>query len=146
MQALYKLALFLTAGLAAGRPSVAQSATPNLAGEWRLEFKFESNSADPASRPAPWLTFIATVVQVDSGVGGAMRSDGPSGQFGCKRRGDDVCSAGRMRLSWDEQDWQVFEFRLTSGTPDKGTGRAEIRFPNGATDKYSFTMVRVRGS
>ena len=62
----------------------------------------------------------------------------------CKRRGDDVCAAGRMRLSWDEQDWQTFEFRLTPGSTDKGSGRAEIRFPTGQTDRYTFTMTRVR--
>lgn len=129
-----------TAG--AQQPS-APSATPVLGGEWRLEFRSEANPADPSSRATPWLTFDATVVQVDSALGGAMRSTGPSGQFGCKRRGDDVCASGRMRLSWDEQDWQVFEFRLNSGSTDKGTGRAEIRFPTGQTDKYTFTMVRL---
>jgi hypothetical protein len=144
MRTVWKCVWLAALLLPGGRAASAQASPADLAGEWRLEFRFEGNSADPASRPAPWLTFTATVVQVDSGVGGAMRSDGPSGQFGCKRRGDDVCSAGRMRLSWDEQDWQVFEFRLTPGAPEKGTGRAEIRFPNGATDKYSFTMTRVR--
>lgn len=142
--------LLLASAFAAGGQEVnaqsadaSRSAVTNLAGEWRLEFRFESNSTDPAARPAPWLNFTATVVQVDSGVGGSMRSDGPSGQFGCKRRGDDVCAAGRMRLSWDEQDWQVFEFKLATGEKDRGSGKAEIRFPNGATDRYSFTMVRV---
>ena len=136
--------LVIVAVLAAARPSRAQAAT-NIAGEWKLEFRSEGNSADPQARPAPWLTFTATVVQVDSAVGGAMRSSGPSGQFGCKRRGADACSAGRMRLSWDEQDWQVFECHLTPGRTDTGAGRAEIRFPNGQTDRYTFTMSRVRG-
>ncbi|MBC8089863.1 MAG: hypothetical protein H7Z40_21595 [Phycisphaerae bacterium] len=89
----------IVGALIGGRTLLAQPAVPNLAGEWRLEFSTVANAADPASRPARWLTFTATLVQVDSGVGGAMRSDGPSGQFGCKRRGNDVCTAGRMRLS-----------------------------------------------
>ncbi|MEO7998630.1 MAG: hypothetical protein ABI852_14370 [Gemmatimonadaceae bacterium] len=122
----------------------AQSAATNLAGEWRFEFRSEPSPTDPAVKSAPWLNFTVTLVQVDSTIGGAMRSDGPSGQFGCKRRGDDVCSAGRMRLSWDEQDWQTFEFKLTPGEKDKGAGKAEIRFPTGATDRYSFTMVRQK--
>jgi hypothetical protein len=37
-------------------------------------------------KPAPWITFTATVVQLDSTLGGAMRSDGPTGQFGCRLR------------------------------------------------------------
>lgn len=135
--------LLLVAVLTATNEASAQAGKTGLAGEWRLEFRSEPNPADPASRATPWITFDATVVQVDSAMGGAMRSTGPSGQFGCKRRGDDVCASGRMRLSWDEQDWQLFEFRLDPGSTDKGTGRAEIRFPTGQTDKYTFTMVRV---
>lgn len=136
---LLPLALF-----AGGRPSLAQRPETTLAGEWKLEFRSAGNSADPQARTAPWLTFYATMVQVDSVIGAAMRSDGPTGQFGCKRRGDDACSAGRMRLSWDEQDWQVFEFQLTPGATDKGSGRAEIRFPTGQTDRYTFTMTRIK--
>lgn len=136
--------LVLTTLVASGQPSFAQRPETSLAGEWKLEFRSEANPADPEARSAPWLTFNATLVQVDSAVGGAMRSSGPSGQFGCKRRGDNVCSAGRMRLSWDEQDWQLFEFRLTPGSADKGTGRAEIRFSTGETDRYTFVMSRVR--
>ena len=127
-----------------GSTSAAQLTETNLAGEWKLEFRSAGTSADLQARPAPWLTFTATVVQLDSTVGAAMRSDGPSGQFGCKRRVPDVCTAGRMRLSWDEQDWQTFEFQLTPGSVDKGSGRAEIRFPTGQTDRYTFVMTRVR--
>ena len=138
--------LALTAvAIVGGKTSNAQSAPTNLAGQWRLEFKSVANPADSSSRSAPWLTFTATVVQVDSALGGAMQSTGPSGQFGCKRHGDSVCDAGRMRLSWDEQDWQTFEFRLDQGSTTKGTGRAEIRFPTGSTDRYTFTMVKVQG-
>lgn len=144
MRVLCRLALVLAVGFGAARSAPAQAAPVSLEGEWRLEFRSEPNPADPAARPAPWLTFTATVVQVDSGVGGAMRSTGPTGQFGCKRRGEDVCAGGRMRLSWDEQEWQTFEFRLTPGSRDTGSGRAEIRFPNGATDRYTFVMSRVR--
>lgn len=136
------LLLLSTITLCNAPPAHAQPAVTNLAGEWRFEFRSEPSPTDPAVKSAPWLNFTVTLVQVDSAVGGAMRSDGPSGQFGCKRRGDDVCTAGRMRLSWDEQDWQLFEFRLAPGEKDKGTGKAEIRFPTGATDRYSFTMVR----
>lgn len=146
MRALCRLALLVLCAVGGAQPAHAQKPSNPFEGEWRLEFRTEANPADPASRPAPWLTFTATVVQVDSGVGGAMRSTGPTGQFGCKRRGYDVCAAGRMRLSWDEQEWQTFEFRLLPESRDKGTGRAEIRFPTGATDKYTFTMTRIAGS
>ena len=122
----------------------AQSVPASLAGEWRLEFRSVPSATDSSVKSAPWLNFTATLVQVDSTIGGAMRSDGPSGQFGCKRRSADVCEAGRMRLSWDEQDWQLFEFHLTPGDQSKGSGKAEIRFPTGATDRYSFTMVKQR--
>lgn len=139
------LALLTVAWGSVATSASAQGATPSLAGEWRLEFRSAGSSADPDAKPAPWLTFDAVVVQIDSGVGGAMRSSGPTGQFGCKRRSDTECAAGRMRLSWDEQDWQTFEFKLTPGSVDKGTGRAEIRFPTGQTDRYTFTMSRTRG-
>lgn len=112
-----------------------------LGGEWRLAFTSEGNSSEPQLQKAPWITFAATVVQVDSALGGAMRSDGPTGQFGCKLR-EGACTAGRMRLSWDDQDWQVFEFRLDPGSPTKGLGRAEIRFPDGAVHKYRFVISR----
>ena len=125
-----------------GRVAYAQAPAPTgFAGQWRLAFKSESHSDEPEMRPAPWITFTATVVQVDSALGGAMRSDGPSGQFGCKLR-DGACTAGRMRLSWDDQDWQVFEFRLDPGSMTKGSGRAEIRFSDGETHKYSFVISR----
>ena len=137
--------VFVTvAGVAGGHAAFAQRAETNLTGEWKLEFRSAGSSADPQARPTPWLTFTATLVQLDSTVGAAMRSDGPSGQFGCKRRADDACSVGRMRLGWDEQDWQTFEFQLTPGSSDKGSGRAEIRFPTGQTDRYTFVMSRVR--
>ncbi|MEO8624190.1 MAG: hypothetical protein ABI625_24125, partial [bacterium] len=113
-----------------GDTSVAYGQSPvpgGLAGQWRLAFSTVSRSDEPEMRPTPWITFTATVVQVDSALGGAMRSEGPTGQFGCKLR-EGVCSAGRMRLSWDDQDWQVFEFRLDPGSTTKGSGRAEIRF------------------
>lgn len=116
-------------------------ATTGLAGEWKLAFTAESRSGEPEMKPAPWITFSATTVQVDSALGGAMRSDGPTGQFGCKLR-EGACTAGRMRLSWDEQDWQVFEFRLDPGSTTKGSGRAEIRFSDGATHKYTFVISR----
>ncbi|MES2177124.1 MAG: hypothetical protein V4550_04600 [Gemmatimonadota bacterium] len=120
----------------------AQAAQPSkLAGEWKLAFSVVSKTEEPEMKPPPWITFTATVVQVDSALGGAMRSNGPTGQFGCKLRSD-VCAAGRMRLSWDEQDWQVFEFRFEPGSVTKGTGRAEIRFPDGSVDKYTFVMTR----
>lgn len=112
-----------------------------FAGEWKLAFTQQSNSGEPNMKPTPWMTFTATVVQVDSVIGGAMRSDGPSGQFGCRLR-EGACSAGRMRLSWDDQDWQVFEFRLDPASTTKGTGRAEIRFPDGTIHKYTFVMSR----
>lgn len=127
-----------------GAPIASAQTAPPLAGEWRLEFRSEPSPTDSAVKSAPWLNFTAVVVQVDSAIGGSMRSDGPTGQFGCKRRGSEECSAGRMRLSWDEQDWQVFEFKLTPGATDRGTGKAEIRFPNGSIDRYSFTMTRLR--
>ena len=123
-----------------GRPASAQ-VPKSLAGEWRLAFSAESNSGDPLLKPAPWITFAATIVQVDSVLGGAMRSDGPTGQFGCKLR-DGACSTGRMRLSWDDQDWQVFEFHLDAGSTTSGNGRAEIRFPDGAVHKYTFIISR----
>lgn len=136
--------LMIVVVVASAHASFAQRAETNLAGDWKLEFRSAGSSADPQARPAPWLTFTATLVQLDSTVGAAMRSDGPSGQFGCKRRGSDACRAGRMRLSWDEQDWQTFEFQLTPGSTDKGTGRAEIRFATGQTDRYTFVMTRVQ--
>lgn len=111
------------------------------AGEWKLAFTSESNSGEPNMKPAPWLTFTTTVVQVDSTLGGAMRSDGPTGQFGCRLR-EGGCTAGRMRLSWDDQDWQVFQFKLDSGSTTKGAGRAEIRFSDGAIHKYTFVISR----
>ncbi len=120
---------------------VRAQAPAGYAGEWKLAFTSESRSGEPNLKPAPWLTFTATVVQVDSTLGGAMRSDGPTGQFGCRLRGD-VCTAGRMRLSWDEQDWQVFQFALDSGSTTRGTGRAELRFPDGAVHKYTFVITR----
>ncbi|MEP6832465.1 MAG: hypothetical protein ABJB74_03685 [Gemmatimonas sp.] len=141
--------IWMSAVLAAATMSIGAwtsgvlRAETSLAGDWKLEFRTTPNPADLQSKTAPWLTFIATLVQVDSAIGASMRSDGPSGQFGCKRRADDACSAGKMRLSWDEQDWQLFEFQLTPGSTDKGTGRAEIRFPTGQTDRYTFTMTRV---
>ncbi len=112
-----------------------------LAGEWKLAFTSESNSGEPGLKPAPWITFTATVVQIDSTLGGAMRSDGPTGQFGCRLR-EGACTAGRMRLSWDDQDWQVFQFKLDSGSTTKGVGRAEIRFADGAIHKYMFVISR----
>ena len=127
-----------------GSAAKAQSSRPSgglFAGEWRLAFTQQSNSGEPNMKPAPWYTFSATVVQLDSTIGGAMRTDGPSGQFGCKLRAR-VCAAGRMRLSWDEQDWQLFEFTLDSASTTKGAGRAEIRFPDGAVHKYTFVLTR----
>lgn len=138
MRAIVLSALFALAAF--GGPARAQ-ATTSIEGEWRLAFSSESNSGEPQIKPASWITFTATVVQVDSALGGAMRSDGPTGQFGCKLR-DGACSAGRMRLSWDDQDWQVFEFRLDAGSTTRGTGRAEIRFPDGALHKYTFVISR----
>ena len=111
------------------------------AGEWKLAFASESRSGEPNLKPSPWLTFTATVVQVDSTLGGAMRSDGPTGQFGCRLRGSE-CTAGRMRLSWDDQEWQVFQFKLEAGSATKGAGRAEIRFPDGSAHTYTFVMTR----
>lgn len=130
--------------LALGAPGISAQVKPpiSLEGQWRLEFRSEPGPADPTAKPTSWLTFNTVVVQVDSGVGGAMQSTGPTGQFACKRRGDDVCAGGRMRLSWDDQEWQVFEFKLTPGDPNRGAGKAEIRFPTGQTDRYTFTMVR----
>lgn len=121
---------------------VAHAQAPaRLDGAWKLAFTSESQSGEPNMRPAPWITFTATVVQIDSTLGGAMRSDGPTGQFGCRLR-EDVCTAGRMRLSWDDQDWQVFQFKLDSGSTTKGAGRAEIRFADGAIHKYTFVISR----
>lgn len=128
----------LGAVLCAG-PVTAQST--NYAGEWRLSFTSESNSGEPNLKPTPWITFTATVVQLDSTLGAAMRSDGPTGQFGCRLR-EGACTGGRMRLSWDDQDWQVFQFKLDSGSTTKGAGRAEIRFPDGAIHKYTFVISR----
>jgi hypothetical protein len=126
----------------AGSIASAQAPVPSaFAGEWRLAFTTAGNAENPEARPAPWITFIATVVQVDSALGGAMRNaagDGPTGQFGCKLR-NGACTDGRMRLSWDGQDWQVFEFRLDA-SGSRGTGRAEIRFPEGGTDRYTFVI------
>lgn len=123
-------------------PAQGQAPAPTApGGEWRLAFTSESNSGEPQMQKAPWITFAATVVQVDSALGGAMRSDGPTGQFGCKLR-DGACTAGRMRLSWDDQDWQVFEFRLDPGSATRGAGRAEIRFPDGAVHTYTFIISR----
>lgn len=122
-------------------PTGQASARAGLAGEWKLAFSSESRTGEPTLKPAPWLTFTTTVVQIDSTLGGAMRSDGPTGQFGCKLRGDE-CTAGRMRLSWDEQDWQLFEFKLDAGSITRGSGRAEIRFPDGAVHRYTFVMSR----
>lgn len=141
------LALCTYAGVASAQ-SPAQSpaqSSGNWAGEWTLAFSAVSRSGDGAPRsdakPTPWLTFTAFVVQVDSTLGGAMRSDGPTGQFGCRLRAGS-CAAGRMRLSWDQQDWQVFEFTLDSGSSTAGTGRAEIRFPDGGVDRYTFMISR----
>ncbi|MEO7454922.1 MAG: hypothetical protein ABIY52_01575 [Gemmatimonadaceae bacterium] len=140
MRKLIAISLLMLAGVRARAQAPVPSA---LAGEWRLAFSSAGSSEDPEAKPVPWITFVATVVQVGSALGGAMRTatgDGPTGQFGCKLR-EGACSAGRMRLSWDGQDWQVFEFRLDpSGT--KGEGRAEIRFTDGGTDKYTFVISR----
>jgi hypothetical protein len=126
-------------------PAPAQSAPAQspagFAGEWTLAFAVESRSGEPNLKPTPWMTFTATVVQVDSALGGSMRSDGPSGQFGCKLRAGG-CTAGRMRLSWDEQDWQLFEFALDAGSTTKGKGKAEIRFPDGSVHRYSFVLAK----
>jgi hypothetical protein len=142
MKRLWLSAIGATIG-AALCANVAHTQAPKpYAGEWRLAFSTESRSGEPNLKPSPWLTFTATVVQLDSTLGGAMRSgDGPNGQFGCKLR-EGACKAGRMRLSWDDQDWQVFEFTLDAGSTSKGTGRAEIRFPDGATHKYTFVISR----
>lgn len=119
-----------------------QAQTPSVyAGEWKLAFTSESRSGEPNFKPSPWLTFTATVVQVDSTLGGAMRSDGPTGQFGCRLRGNE-CTAGRMRLSWDDQDWQVFQFTWDAGSTSKGAGRAAIRFPDGSEHTYTFVISR----
>ncbi len=121
---------------------IAQAQSPRShAGDWKLAFSSETNSGEPSLKPAPWITFTATVVQIDSTLGGAMRSDGPTGQFGCRLR-EGACTAGRMRLSWDEQDWQVFEFKLDAGSTTQGAGRAEIRFPDGAIHRYTFVISR----
>ena len=125
-------------------PSAQAQAQPSSAvygGEWTLAFTVEGRTGEPNLKPSPWMTFSATLVQVDSAVGGAMRSDGPSGQFGCRLRAG-ACSAGRMRLSWDEQDWQLFEFALDAGSTTKGKGKAEIRFPDGSVHRYSFVMAK----
>ena len=124
---------------AAGQPKVE---TPAVAGEWRLDFRFESNSAQPADPPAAWITFDATVKQVGDTVTATLQSDGPTGQASCVFR-DGLCRDGRMRLSWDEQDWQVFEFGLAPQSTTKGSGRAEIRFPDGERHRYSFVMTRA---
>lgn len=117
-----------------------QAQTPSrYAGEWRIAFTTQSRTGEPDLKPSPWLTFSATVVQVDSALGGAMRSDGPTGQFGCKLRGD-ACVAGRMRLSWDQQDWQHFEVTFDAASTARGS--AEIRFPDGSVHRYTFTMTR----
>ena len=129
------MCMFVVAG-------IAQAQAPTrLAGEWKLAFTSESNSGEPTLRPSPWITFTATVVQIDSTLGGAMRSDGLTGQFGCRLR-EGACTAGRMRLSWDEQDWQVFQFTFDPGSATKGAGRAEIRFADGAIHKYTFVISR----
>ena len=120
---------------------VAAQSPADYRGEWKLAFTSESSSSEPNLKPAPWITFTATVVQVDSTIGGAMRSDGPSGQFGCRLR-EGACTAGRMRLSWDDQEWQVFHFKLESGSATKGAGRAEIRYPDGQIHKYTFVISR----
>lgn len=131
-----------TATQTAAQPaSVPTSARAGFAGEWRLAFTSERRSGEPTLKPAPWLTFNATVVQVDSTLGGAMRSDGPTGQFGCRLRGDE-CAAGRMRLSWDDQEWQVFQFKMDAGSTTKGSGRAEIRFPDSSVHTYTFVLSR----
>ena len=135
-----RLLLSLLGTLCCADVAQGQGAT-GYVGEWKLAFSSESRSGEPPTKPTPWLTFTATVVQVDSALGGAMRSDGLTGQFGCKLRAG-ACTAGRMRLSWDEQDWQVFEFSLEAGSTTKGSGRAEIRFPDGAVHKYTFVMTR----
>lgn len=140
---LFATALQVSLFAVSTRASHAQPPKVDVAGVWRLEFRSVANPADPQSRSTPWMTFTATLVQVDSTIGASMTSNGPSGQFGCKRRGDDTCTAGRMRLSWDEQDWQTFEFQLNADDKTKGAGKAEIRFPTGQTDRYTFTMTRV---
>ena len=119
---------------------VQRSSAQSLAGEWKLDFRFVGRTSEPDAKPSPWLSFTAMVVQADSGLGATMRSSGPTGLFGCKLVGSS-CS-GRMRLSWDEQDWQVFTFELAPGSRTSGTGRAEIRFPDGNTDRYTFTIVK----
>jgi hypothetical protein len=126
---------------AAQPASVQPSARAGFAGEWTLAFSSQSRTGEPNLKPSPWLTFTATVVQVDSTLGGAMRSDGPTGQFGCRLRGDE-CTAGRMRLSWDDQEWQVFQFTLDPGSTTRGSGRAEIRFPDGSVHTYTFVLSR----
>ena len=131
----------LLALLAASSAHAQAAPAKGLDGQWQLAFTSERDSGDPALKKAPWITFAATVVQVDSALGGAMRSDGPSGQFGCKLRAG-ACTAGRMRLSWDDQDWQVFEFHLDPGSATRGSGRAEIRFPDGAVHTYTFVISR----
>jgi len=118
----------------------AQTTPPSrYAGEWKIAFTTESRTGEPNLKPSPWLAFTATVVQVDSALGGAMRSDGPTGQFGCKLRGD-ACVEGRMRLSWDAQDWQLFEVSFDGGSTARGA--AEIRFPDGSVHRYTFAMTR----
>jgi len=125
----------------AGQPKVETPAVA-IAGEWRLDFRFESNSAQPADPPAAWITFDATVKQAGDTVTATLQSDGPTGQASCVFR-DGLCRDGRMRLSWDEQDWQVFEFGLAPQSTTKGSGRAEIRFPDGERHRYSFVMTRA---
>jgi hypothetical protein len=122
--------------------SALNSARAGFAGEWKLAFSAQSRTGEPNLKPSPWLTFTATVVKVDSTLGGAMRSDGPTGQFGCRLRGDE-CTAGRMRLSWDDQEWQVFQFKMEAGSTTKGSGRAEIRFPDGSVHTYTFVLSRT---
>jgi hypothetical protein len=98
-----------------------------------LAFTSESRTGEP-TWPAPRLTFHGRAV--DSTLSGAMRSDRT---VWLPTPGD---TAGRMRLSWDEQDWQVFQFALDSGSTTRGTGRAELRFPDGAVHTYTFVITR----
>jgi hypothetical protein len=127
---------------AGGQQVGAKPTVVDISGEWRLAFRFESNSAQPADTPAPWITFDAVVKQVGDSVTATLQSDGPTGQFSCTFR-DGVCTNGKMRLSWDAQDWQVFELTLAPESTTKGAGRAEIRFPDGERHRYTFVLTKL---